>query len=166
MPCPGMTFSRSTMSANVLLPWARSSATTCSLVAPLGRFLPSTPVKITSVAMPRILGPEDVHHDADDRQQHDQDQDHPLWRQVPEQPPQRRQEVQRLLDWPCLPPHAPAAAGGPYFGRSGALALPTAHCHSLEPSGRCHRPCADRSFPLIAHAAASSALSWESTIST
>ena len=57
MPWPGTMFSRWTMSANVPWPWARSASTTCSLVAPAGRFLPMTPVKITSVALPRIRGP-------------------------------------------------------------------------------------------------------------
>ena len=79
MPCPGMTFSRSTMSAKVLLPWARSAATTCSLVAPLGRFLPMTPVKITSVAMPKILGPSTFITMPTTASSTHQDQDHPLW---------------------------------------------------------------------------------------
>ena len=58
------------------------------------------------------LGSQYVHHNAGDGKQHDQGQNHPLWRQVPEQPLERRKEVQRFLDRPCLPPHPTTTTGG------------------------------------------------------
>ena len=97
MPWPGTTSSRSTRSAKVAWPLARSCATTCSLVCPGGELLADHP------------GEDDVGGPAEDqRADHAQqmptvgqgdadDQDQALGRQMAEQPLERRAEVQRLL---------------------------------------------------------------------
>ncbi|RAO55824.1 hypothetical protein ONO86_00901 [Micromonospora noduli] len=57
MPTPGTTSIRASMSAKLSLPLARAAATACSAVVPAGSCRPITPVKIRSVAWPRIFGP-------------------------------------------------------------------------------------------------------------
>ena len=57
MPWPGVMSSRSTRSAKVPWPLARSCSTTCALLCPAANCLPITPVKITLVAQPRMIGP-------------------------------------------------------------------------------------------------------------
>ena len=56
MPTPGTRSILAIMSAKFSWPWARSPSTNCSLVAPAGSCLPTTPAKITSMAWPRIRG--------------------------------------------------------------------------------------------------------------
>ena len=56
MPAPGTTSILASMSAKLSWPWERSPSMNCSLVAPAGSCLPTTPAKITSIAWPRILG--------------------------------------------------------------------------------------------------------------
>ena len=48
------------MSASCPSPLARNIAITCSLDMPAGRRFPMTPLKRTSVALPRIFGPKTV----------------------------------------------------------------------------------------------------------
>ncbi len=57
MPCPGVRVIPESMSANWSWPSARSPAMTSAGSAPAGRFFEISPVKMMSVARPRILGP-------------------------------------------------------------------------------------------------------------
>ena len=60
IPWPGVTCIRASMSARFAWPVARSCAMIVSTGTPTGRFLPTTPVKMTSVALPRTFGPRTV----------------------------------------------------------------------------------------------------------
>src|SRR5947207_523859 len=55
IPTPGVTFIPETIWAICPLPLAWSSAMTCSLVRPAGSILPTTPSKMTLVALPMIF---------------------------------------------------------------------------------------------------------------
>ena len=58
MPAPGTTlFIAASMSAWFVWPAARRVASACWTVTPAGICLPTTPSKMTFVALPRILGP-------------------------------------------------------------------------------------------------------------
>jgi hypothetical protein len=57
MPRPGTTLIALSMSANRPLPCSRSRATACALLIPAGSRPPMTPLKMMSVACPRMRGP-------------------------------------------------------------------------------------------------------------
>ena len=169
------------MSANVSSPCARSAATACSLVAPAGSCLPMKPVKITSVAQPRILGPMTL-------------STMPATASTIEKmittrsgtrcPSSRFRDGPKLSDFSTAmaEPGGRGPAGGAYLGRTGALVkrggLVVGAGHhvgrdeGLAGGGEVDEGIGDlvvgstRVLAVgLAHAAASSALSWESTIS-
>ena len=57
MPEPGVTFMLASIWACCVWPAALSAATACSLVRPAGICWLTTPLKMMSVALPRIFGP-------------------------------------------------------------------------------------------------------------
>ena len=57
MPSPGVRVMPESMSANCSWPSSRSCATTSAGSAPAGRFFEIRPVKMMSVARPRMRGP-------------------------------------------------------------------------------------------------------------
>ena len=102
MPEPGTRRIVDTMDASCSWPWARSPATTCSCVTPVGNWRLMTPSKMRSVASPRIFGPMTANSDADDREHDDDGDARPLGAKAPEQPPRRRRGSP--WTWPAAGP--------------------------------------------------------------
>ena len=119
-----------------------------------------TPVKITSVAQPRIRGPRTLRVMPITARATTATR---INRSGARWPSSRLNEGRKLSDFSTadLPAEHPGPAGprpvGPYLGRSGALAA-SQGASSLE--------LFDARLAVLAHAAASAALSWDSTIST